>query len=209
MMAVSGKIRERSQLRRHSLQDDTIESVLFQLEGHTYCVIPAGHSDKQQGDDMERPSIEYDGRSICGWLRADDRNYFVVTRSDSVKAEPDHSVAKDTLWEMLSERETQTALLVSHGKGTKQIAAHLRISEHTVRTYMRRIFSKLRVSTRPAMVAQLMRLGFFAPDFDGLRPKGKAGGEPNHDPMIASLVQSAPEPIARPQCFNRRRPRHL
>lgn len=205
-MAVSGKIRERSQLRRHSQQNDTIESALFQLEGHTYCVIPASRSDEQQGDGMERPSI---GRSICGWLRTDDRNYFVVTRSDNVKAEPYHSVAKDTLWEMLSERETQTALLVSHGKGTKQIAAHLRISEHTVRTYMRRIFSKLRVSTRPAMVAQLMRLGFFAPDFDGLRPKGKAGGEPDHDPMIASLVQSAPEHIVRPQCFNRRRPRHL
>ena len=36
---------------------------------------------------------------------------------------------------------------------------HLHISEHTVRSYMRRIFSKLRVSTRPAMVAQLMKSG--------------------------------------------------
>jgi regulatory LuxR family protein len=48
---------------------------------------------------------------------------------------------------------------VARGKGTKQIAAHLHITEHTVRSYMRRIFSKLRVRTRPAMVAILMKSG--------------------------------------------------
>ena len=52
-----------------------------------------------------------------------------------------------------------SAVLVARGKGTKQIAAHLYISRHTVRSYMRRMFSKLRVSTRPAMVAQLMKAG--------------------------------------------------
>jgi DNA-binding CsgD family transcriptional regulator len=171
MMAESGKIGESSQLRRHSLQDDTFALVPFQLEGHTYWVVPACHSDAQRGYGKERSSIEYGGRSICGWLRADDRTYFVVTQSDDVTGEPDHSVAKDAPWETLSERETQIAVLVSHGKGTKQIAGHLLISEHTVRSYMRRIFSKLHVSTRPAMVAELMRLGFIAPDFGGPRPK--------------------------------------
>jgi DNA-binding CsgD family transcriptional regulator len=162
-MAESGNIGESPQLRCHSFQDDAFDFVLFQLEGRTYWLVPACNSDVQQG---ERPSIGRSGRSICGWLRADDRIYFVVTQSDDVKGEPDHSVAKDVPWETLSERETQIALLVSHGKGTKQIAGHLLISEHTVRSYMRRIFSKLHVSTRPAMVAQLMRSGLVVADFE-------------------------------------------
>jgi DNA-binding CsgD family transcriptional regulator len=171
MMAEPGKIGEISQLRGHSLQDDTFELVPFQLEGRTYWVVPARHSDAQRGYGKERSGIGYGGRSICGWLQADDRNYFVVTQSSDVKGETDHFVAKGVPWETLSERETQIALLVSHGKGTKQIAGHLLISEHTVRSYMRRIFSKLHVSTRPAMVAELMRLGFLASDFGGPRPK--------------------------------------
>jgi DNA-binding NarL/FixJ family response regulator len=57
----------------------------------------------------------------------------------------------------LSERECQIAVLVSRGKGTKQIAGDLHISEHTVRSYMRRIFLKLGVSNRPAMVTQLLQ----------------------------------------------------
>jgi len=85
-------------------------------------------------------------------------------------------------WEILSERETQIAVLVARGKGTKQIAGHLYISEHTVRSYMRRMFSKLRVSTRPAMVAQLLKAGIVFPELpqagcrsrsENRRPKGK------------------------------------
>ena len=163
-MAESRNIAESPQLRHHSFQDNSFDSILFRLQGRTYWLIPACDSDAQQGDGKERPSIGR-GRSICGWLRADNRIYFVVTQSDDAKGEPDHSVARDVPWETLSERETQIALLVSHGKGTKQIAGHLLISEHTVRSYMRRIFSKLHVSTRPAMVAQLMRLGFIVADF--------------------------------------------
>jgi DNA-binding CsgD family transcriptional regulator len=173
MMAGSGKIGENSHLRRLFLQDDVVELALFQLEGRTYWVVPACHSNARQCDGKEQPSIiECGGRSICGWLRADGRTYFMVTQSDDLKGEPAHSVAQDAPWETLSERETQIAVMVSHGKGTKQIAGHLRISEHTVRTYMRRIFSKLHVSTRPAMVAQLMWLGLFTADFGGApRPK--------------------------------------
>ena len=63
----------------------------------------------------------------------------------------------------LSDRESQIAVLVSRGKGTKQIADDLRISEHTVCSYMRRIFAKLGVSNRPAMVAQLLQTRSISP----------------------------------------------
>jgi len=57
-------------------------------------------------------------------------------------------------------------MLVTLGKGTKQIAGHLRISEHTVQSYIRRIFFKLHVSTRTAMVAQLLRSRIGLPDLE-------------------------------------------
>ena len=52
----------------------------------------------------------------------------------------------------LTGRELEIAVLVAQGCATKNIAYKLRISEWTVATYMRRIFAKLDVSSRAAMV---------------------------------------------------------
>ena len=54
--------------------------------------------------------------------------------------------------ELLSERELQIAELVAYGKSNKQIAKKLMISEYTVSTHLRRIFAKLKVDSRAAMV---------------------------------------------------------
>lgn len=54
--------------------------------------------------------------------------------------------------EPLTPRETQIARLVADGFVNKEIAAKLSISEWTVSTHMRRIFAKLGVETRAAMV---------------------------------------------------------
>lgn len=53
---------------------------------------------------------------------------------------------------VLTERELQIATLVALGKVNKQIASELHISEWTVSTHLRRIFAKLGVSSRAAMV---------------------------------------------------------
>ncbi|MGQ9871346.1 response regulator transcription factor [Leptodesmis sp.] len=42
--------------------------------------------------------------------------------------------------------------MVAQEQPNKQIAKHLRISEWTVATYLRRIFAKLNVDSRAAMV---------------------------------------------------------
>lgn len=52
----------------------------------------------------------------------------------------------------LTARELQIARLIAHGKPTKCIAHDLRISEWTVLSYIQRIFSKLGVNSRAAMV---------------------------------------------------------
>lgn len=53
---------------------------------------------------------------------------------------------------LLTERELQITALVSQGKLNKQIADQLQISEWTVATHLRRVFSKLGVKSRAAMV---------------------------------------------------------
>ncbi|WP_299414662.1 LuxR C-terminal-related transcriptional regulator [Acaryochloris sp. IP29b_bin.148] len=53
---------------------------------------------------------------------------------------------------LLTERELQIAHLVAQGQQNKQIAKQLHISEWTVSTHLRRIFAKLNVDSRAAMV---------------------------------------------------------
>ena len=57
---------------------------------------------------------------------------------------------------LLSPREQEIARMVAKGHPNKVIAAVLDISQWTVCTHLRRIFAKLGVSSRAAMVAQLM-----------------------------------------------------
>jgi DNA-binding NarL/FixJ family response regulator len=62
----------------------------------------------------------------------------------------------------LSPRELEIGHLVSQGFSNKMIAATLEISPMTVATHVRRIFEKLGVRTRSAMVARLLDLALLA-----------------------------------------------
>jgi DNA-binding CsgD family transcriptional regulator len=55
----------------------------------------------------------------------------------------------------LSPREQAIVMLIAQGYVNKQIAQQLNISIWTVNTYLRRIFAKLGVNTRAAMIARL------------------------------------------------------
>lgn len=69
--------------------------------------------------------------------------------------QPDHPDVPDPADDALSRlsgRELQIAVLVALGYATKNIAYRLQISEWTVCTYLRRLFAKLDVDNRPAMV---------------------------------------------------------
>jgi DNA-binding NarL/FixJ family response regulator len=54
----------------------------------------------------------------------------------------------------LSDRERQVLDLLSHGHPEKQIADRLKISQHTVHTYIRRIYEKLHVHSHAQAVAK-------------------------------------------------------
>jgi DNA-binding CsgD family transcriptional regulator len=153
-----GKSREgRSQKQGSARDDGTPDCIPFQL-GDRVCwaVRACGGTIGRNG--AAKPFDEIGQGLISGWLRIADESYVLFSQPDRDN-EADGLRSESDAWEILSERETQIAVLVARGKGTKQIAAHLHITEHTVRSYMRRIFSKLRVRTRPAMVATLMKSG--------------------------------------------------
>jgi DNA-binding CsgD family transcriptional regulator len=69
-----------------------------------------------------------------------------------VAAGPEGGELRGSPVDLLTEREMQIATLVALGRPNKQIADRLRISEWTVSTHLRRIFAKLGVESRAAMV---------------------------------------------------------
>lgn len=68
------------------------------------------------------------------------------------------SEAELDLASLLTARELQVATLVAQGLPNKKVAKQLRISEWTVATHLRRIFAKLHVDSRAAMVFQCASL---------------------------------------------------
>lgn len=128
-----------------------VDALKFDLAGTQYLAVPASG-----------PAAECLGRRIIvenigpclvtGSLLVGDAAYLVLCSDHDDHALPEQV----SVWAMLSRRELEIAILVSHGKVNKQIAHQLRISEYTVASYMRRIFAKLGVSSRAAMVACLM-----------------------------------------------------
>ena len=57
----------------------------------------------------------------------------------------------------LTRREREVAALVARGLTSRQIAAELSISEHTVDTHVRRILKKLGLNSRARIGSELMR----------------------------------------------------
>jgi len=93
----------------------------------------------------------------------------------------------------LSPREEEIAAMVAEGYPNKTIAAKLQISSWTVSSYLRKLFVKLDVHSRTAMVARLFEAGLIADhaeplwstagdERDGKRASGvRLGGAATYD----------------------------
>jgi len=86
----------------------------------------------------------------------------------------------------LSPREQEIVRMVANGHPTKVIAGVLNISCWTVTAHLRRIFTKLGVTSRPAMIARLL-------------DEGRTWDAPTqgHKPLVAT-TPSAESPSPRP-----------
>jgi DNA-binding NarL/FixJ family response regulator len=97
---------------------------------------------------MNPPAVS-DGKELCQFVL--DGLTLAVIEAEDPAARPAVPPADD-LSNRLSGREFEIAVLVAQGHGNKNIAHRLHISEWTVATYLRRIFLKLDVENRAAMV---------------------------------------------------------
>jgi DNA-binding CsgD family transcriptional regulator len=68
---------------------------------------------------------------------------------------------------VLSSRELEIARMIAAGHTNKTVARVLDISSWTASTHMRRIFAKLGVGSRAAMVARLLEDGMLGEPLDG------------------------------------------
>ena len=96
---------------------------------------------------------EPDAAQVIGTCALNGRRYLILGDTGSPRTIP---AKASTVLDCLTQRELQVAVLVCKGLGNKQIADRLHLSEWTVSSYLRRIFVKLCVRTRAAMVARVM-----------------------------------------------------
>ncbi|MEN8802310.1 MAG: helix-turn-helix transcriptional regulator [Thiogranum sp.] len=109
----------------------------------------------QQEAPNEEEQDRRNGPQIVGEFTVEGMRYLVLCR---IPSESRASAAAPTaIADVLTPRELQIALLVAKGRLNKQIADQLKVSEWTVSSHLRRIYAKLGVHTRAAMVACVIR----------------------------------------------------
>jgi DNA-binding CsgD family transcriptional regulator len=87
----------------------------------------------------------------------DGSNVLMDLESDGIRCLVVRTAVDAPQTPLLSPREQEIARMVAGGLPNKTIAAVLEISSWTVGTYLRRMFAKLGVSSRAAMVAKVMQ----------------------------------------------------
>lgn len=121
----------------------------FCLEtGRYWIVLAMPTSNDHQDSDSDHIVNVREGNGALEVTRFEIEGFSCAIIKDSTKKE----LVDLDLTILLSGREMQIATLVAQGYANKQIAQRLRISEWTVSTYLRRIFAKLGVDSRAAMV---------------------------------------------------------
>lgn len=110
-----------------------IRQLVEQVVGQSSCLAAEEYSSSQQSEEI---LLDID---------VDDARYLLVRLPKG-----------ERLHVALSPREREIVRMVAQGHSNKVIADVLSISTWTVCTHLRRIFAKLGVGSRAAMVAQLM-----------------------------------------------------
>jgi DNA-binding CsgD family transcriptional regulator len=83
---------------------------------------------------------------VLGHFSCDGNHYAIISIQTTLKDTDSNRI------NLLTARELQVAALVALGQSNKQVSTQLQISEWTVSAHLRRIFIKLNVDSRAAMV---------------------------------------------------------
>jgi DNA-binding NarL/FixJ family response regulator len=89
--------------------------------------------------------------AAVGLLTLGSTSYSICLRPSDVAAQ--HT---DDIVSLLTSRELEIAMLISAGHSNKQIARRLGISRYTVGTHVARLFAKLAVHNRSALVTRVL-----------------------------------------------------
>ena len=110
---------------------------------------------------VEGPVRDIPGLKVGGWITADvSVEAFVAAVADTRVASRGLRVAEATATtDTLTARERAVLAEVLAGHGNELIAAHLEISEHTVRTHLQNILTKLGVKSRSEAASWALRAG--------------------------------------------------
>ena len=118
----------------------------FRIRNHYYLVVELGS--------LTANSTNFPLNVCSISSQAIQVSQFKVDRQNFAIVEVHHSKssAKFSLADLLTNRELEIVKLIAQGYVNKQIASKLQISEWTVSTHIRRVFCKLGVDSRAAMV---------------------------------------------------------
>jgi len=119
----------------------------FYIENRHYLVISLENHFKDPTEHDLRFSLGNFADSVMGQLKVA-RQHCVIVEVECCQSKNSNS----DVTILLTERELQIVQLVARGHPNKQIANRLHISEWTVSTHLRRVFAKLGVESRAAMV---------------------------------------------------------
>lgn len=122
----------------------------FKIKNSHYLVIVSGASKASNFSDASYSKL----RTEPDFSNSKEVGHFEVNGQSCAIVEIEPTASTPNIPNLLTERELQIAYLVAQGQQNKQIAKQLHISEWTVSTHLRRVFAKLHVDSRAAMVYQ-------------------------------------------------------
>jgi DNA-binding CsgD family transcriptional regulator len=129
----------------------------FLIQGTLCRVVPDHLADDLLVAERSAPASSEHRREpslrVAGGFLLDGKRYAILCADARAEALPDEA---PKVVNLLTRRELEVAMLVSEGEGNKQVADRLKLSEWTVSTYLRRIYAKLGVRSRAAMVARIV-----------------------------------------------------
>ncbi len=135
-----------------SCLEDTEIVGYCQIGYNRYPIIEIDHGWRNL-DKLKKCDVDDEWESQLSCFEIDGK-VFVILESENILSDSQDIVIAS----LLTERELQIATFVAQGHSNKQIAIHLKISEWTVSSHLRRIFVKLCVDSRAAMVYRCANL---------------------------------------------------